>query len=61
MVDKYLYTFLYITRLYEGWQKGSETNQDTLMECDQIRFIFQNGLPYGPQITSIGVAVLGFH
>ena len=36
-------------------------DQNTLMERDQMKFIFQRSLPRGPLISSIGVAVLGPH
>ena len=30
--------------IQKGWLKSSLTDQDTLMECDQMRFIFQQSL-----------------
>ena len=48
--------------IYEGQLKRSCTDQDTLMECDQIRFDFQYSNPCaGPYTSSTGVAVLGSH
>ena len=41
-----------ITFKYEGQLKGSETNQDTLKECDQMWLIFQYSPSCGPQTSS---------
>ena len=38
-------------------QKSSKADQDTLMGCDQMRFIFQSGTPCSSYTVSI--AVLG--
>ena len=45
----------------EGQLKSSLADQDTLIECDQIRFIFQHCSLCDSHISSIGVAVLGSH
>ena len=46
---------------YEGQSKCSLADQDTLMECDQMKFIFQNHSPCGPHTSSTSVVVLGSH
>ena len=47
--------------IYENLLKNSKADQDTLKKCGQMRFIFQNSLPWSPHTSSIGVAVLGSH
>ena len=37
---------------YESWLKSSKADQDTLMKCDQIRFIFQQTV-YGVVILKL--------
>ena len=41
--------------------KSSWADQDTLMECDQMRFIFQHSSPFSPHTFSIDVAMLESH
>ena len=46
----------------ERWaEKVIRLTKDTLMECDQMRFIFQHNPPCNPDTLTIGVAVLGSH
>ena len=40
---------------YKGWLKSSWADQDTHVQCDQMRFIFQHSTP------SISVTVFGSH
>ena len=47
--------------VYEGWLKSLLADQDTLMECDKMRFTFQHSSTCSPHISSIGVTVLGPH
>ena len=53
-----MYIYIYI---YQGRLKGSKAEHNTIMECDQIRFIFQHSALFGSHISSIGIAVLGSH
>ena len=46
--------------LYEGWLKSSKADQDTLMKCNQMRFIFQHSPLFDSHTFSIGVAMLRF-
>ena len=42
--------------------KSSQADQDTVMTCDQMRFIFQHSPPCGLHAFSFnGVPVLGSH
>ena len=41
---------------YKGQLKSSSANKDTLIECDQMRFIFQHSLPCSLHSSSISVA-----
>ena len=47
-----------VSTTYEDRMKSSSADQDTFMECDQMRFIFQHCHPYGLRTSSIVVAVL---
>ena len=49
------------TYIHKGQLKSSQTDQDTPMKCDQMRFIFQHSPHCGLYSFSIGVAVLGYH
>ena len=40
------------------WIIVSMYNQDTLMECDQMRFTFQHSSSCGPHMSTISVAGL---
>ena len=59
--DIYVNIHLDIKQIYEDQLKSSLADQDTLMECDQMRFILQRSIPCGPHFSSIGVTMLGFH
>ena len=54
------YWFVF-TIIYEGRLKSSLADQDTFVECDQMKFIFQHITPCGPHTSSIVVPVLGSH
>ena len=41
--------------------ESSLADQNTLMECDQMKFIFQYGSPFSPSTFAIDVAVHGLH
>ena len=47
--------------IYEGQLKSSLADQDTLMGCDPMRFIFQHSPPCGPYISFIRVVVFRSH
>ena len=49
------------THVYEVQLKSSLVDQDTLMECEQMKFIFQHSPPSGSCTSSIDGAVLGSH
>ena len=53
--------YYYDICIYKDWLKSSQAHQDILMECDQIRFIFQYSPPCSPLTSSISVVVLGSH
>ena len=53
--------FFTVYLFFEGQLKSLWANQDNLMECGQMRFIFQRGSPCSPHTSSIGVAVFGSH
>ena len=46
---------------YEGWLKSLLADQDTLLECDGMRFIFQHSLHCRLHTCSIRVAVVEFY
>ena len=46
---------------YEGWLKSLLPDQDTFIECNQMRVIFQYSSPHGIHMSSITIAVLGSH
>ena len=46
---------------YEVRLKISRADNDTLIECNQIKFILQHRPSCGQHNSYIGVAVLGFH
>ena len=59
---KVLFLVFHIFRSnYEGRLKSPQANQDTLMECDKMRFILQHRPPCGCPHTSVGVVMLGSH
>ena len=41
--------------------RSSLADQNNLIECDQMRFIFQRSFPWSPTATFFSVAVLGSH
>ena len=53
---KHAYIYIYI---YEGWPQSSQVDQYILIECNQMRSIFQHSLLCSSHTSSIGVAVLG--
>ena len=46
---------------YKGQIKSWFAEQDILMECDQMGFIFQHNPPSDPHTPFINFAVLGSH
>ena len=62
-INKYgVYVCVYVcAHMCEDQLKNSLADQGTLIECDQMRFIFQHIPPiYGPH-TSSNITVLGSH
>ena len=51
----------FIWAIYECRLKSSKADDDALLECDQIRFIFQHNPPCGPRNSAIDAAVFGSH
>ena len=54
----YTYVFFYI---HMGWLESSLADQDTIMERNQMSFIFLYNPPSSTHTSSMSVAVLGFH
>ena len=59
----YMYIFheyiIYIKNIYGDRLKSSSADQDTVMECDQMNFIFWHSPLYSQHTFSISVADLG--
>ena len=52
---------IYIYIYGVGRRKRPYANQDTLTECEQMRFIFQYSTPFGPHTSPIDVTLLRPH
>ena len=50
--------FLNYIYIYKGWLESSWADQDTFMECDQMRYIFQHCAPSRTRTSSIGAWIL---
>ena len=51
-------TFIHIIYVFVGWLTISSADQDLLIECDQMRFLFQYSLPWCSHTSCTSVAVL---
>ena len=49
------------SKVYESRLKSSQADQDTILECEKIRFIFQHRSSCEPHNSSIDIVVLRSH
>ena len=61
LIKAALHNSLKMFLIYKDQLKSSLADQDILMECGQMRFIFQQDVPCTPHPSSIGIAALGSH